>query len=75
MSLQRSRLIQLLLGHAVQELGGGPRDIATEALGSRQAAPLSLEWKDSAARRHANRLIRDSRALVNGGYLRLLHGK
>ena len=74
-SLQRSRLIQLLLAHDVQELGGGPREIATEALGSLQATLPSVEWKDSAARRHANRLIRDARALVNGGYLRLLRGK
>jgi hypothetical protein len=74
-SLQRSRLIQLLLAHDVQELGGGPREIASEALGSLQATLPSVEWKDSAARRHANRLIRDARALVNGGYLRLLCGK
>lgn len=73
--LQRSRLIQLLLAHDVQQLGGGPREIATEAIGSLQATLPSNEWKDSAARRHANRLIRDSRALVNGGYLSLLRGK
>jgi hypothetical protein len=74
-TLQRSRLIQLLLAHDAQELGGGPREIAMEALGSLQATLPSVEWKDSAARRHANRLIRDARALVNGGYLRLLRGK
>jgi hypothetical protein len=74
-SLQRARLIQLLLAHDVQELGGGPRDIAAEVIGSLQAALPSIEWKDSAARRHANRLIHDSLTLVNGGYLRLLRGK
>lgn len=74
-SLQRTRLIQLLLAHDVQELGGGPRDIAAEVIGSLQAALPSIEWKDSAARRHANRLIHDSLTLVNGGYLRLLRGK
>lgn len=74
-SMQRTRLIQLLLAHDVQEAGGGPRDVATEVIGSLQAALPSVEWKDSAARRHANRLIQDSLALVNGGYLRLLRGK
>ena len=73
-SLQRARLIQLLLAHDVQEAGGGPRDVAAEVIGSFQAALPSIEWKDSAARRHANRLIQDSVALVNGGYLRLLRG-
>ena len=73
--LQRSRLINLLLAHDVRELGGGPREVATEALGSIQATLPSVEWKDSAARRHANRLIQDAVALVNGDYLRLLRGK
>lgn len=74
-SLQRVRLTHLLLAHDIQELGGGPRDIAAELISSLQAALPSIEWKDSAARRHANRLIHDSLALVNGGYLRLLRGK
>jgi hypothetical protein len=73
--IQRARLIQLLLAHDIHEAGGGPRDVATAATGSLQAVLPSVEWKDSAARRMANRLIHDSLALVNGGYLRLLRGR
>ena len=74
-ALQRARLIQLLLAHNVQEVGGGPREVAVEVIGSLQAVLPSIEWKNSVARRHANRLIHNSLALVNGGYLRLLRGK
>jgi hypothetical protein len=72
---QRTRLVQLLHAFDVHEEGGGPREIASEVLASGQALLPSVEWKDSAARRHANRLIQESLALVNGGYLRLLSGK
>ena len=72
--IQRGRLIQLLQAYDIHQAGGGPRDIAAEVAGSLQASLPAIEWKDSAARRLANRLIRDSLALVNGGYLRLLRG-
>ena len=74
-SYQRARLIQLLHAFDVREEGGGPREVASEVLASGQASLPSIEWKDSAARRHANRLIQDALALVNGGYLSLLSGK
>jgi len=72
---QRTHLVLLLLAHDVHEAGGGPRDVATEVIRSMQAILPSTEWKDSAARRRANRLIHDALALVNGGYLRLLRGQ
>jgi hypothetical protein len=74
--LQRARLIQLLHAFDVRADGGGPRDIAVEVLrAQREAALPAIEWKSSAARRKANRLLRDAAALVNGGYLKLLRGK
>jgi len=72
---QRARLIQLLHAYDIHEAGGGPRDVSIEVACSKQAALPAIEWKDSAARRLANRLIHDAQALVNGGYLRLLRGK
>ena len=50
--LTAARLIQLLHAHDVQELGGGPREIAAEALGSLQATLPSVEWKDSSGASH-----------------------
>jgi|GEM_PF-608241 len=73
--LQKRRLIQLLHAFDVHDAGGGPRDVAAEVLGSEHALLRSVEWKDSATRRKAIRLIRDSIALVNRGYLKLLRGK
>ena len=73
--MQKARLIQLLHAFDLRAEGGKPRDVAIEVLGATVDAALpSIEWKSSAARRKANRLIRDSAALVNGGYLRLLRG-
>jgi hypothetical protein len=72
--LKRTRLIQLLHAFDVHEAGGGPRDVATEVLSSDQAQLPSVEWKDSHTRRKANRLIHDSIALVERGYLKLLRG-
>jgi hypothetical protein len=72
--MQKARLILMLHAHDVHEAGGGPRDVAAEVIGSAQAALPATEWKDSAARRQANRLIQDSIALVNRGYLKLLRG-
>lgn len=73
-SLQKTRLIQLLHAFDVCGAGGGPRDVAELVLDSKQAALPSVEWKDSAARRKAMRLIRDSIALVERNYLKLLGG-
>ena len=71
---KKRRLIQLLHAFDVRESGGGPRDVAAEVLASDHAQRRSTEWKDSHARRAANRLIYDSTALVDGGYLKLLRG-
>jgi hypothetical protein len=74
-SIQRTRLIQMLHAFDIHEDGGGPRDVAAEVLDSEQASLPSTEWKDSSTRRRAIRLIRDSIALVNHNYLKLLRGK
>jgi len=73
-SFQRGRLIQLLHAFDIHDAGGGPRDVAQEVLASDQARLPSVEWKDSHTRRKANRLIHDSIALVERGYLKLLRG-
>ena len=71
---QKRRLVQLLHAFDVHELGGGPRDVAEIILRSEHARFPSIEWKDSHARRAANRLIHDSMTLVERGYLKLLRG-
>jgi hypothetical protein len=73
-AFQKRRLIQLLHAFDVHDAGGGPRDVATEVLTSDRAQLPSVEWKDSHARRKANRLIHDSVALVERSYLKLLRG-
>jgi hypothetical protein len=73
-SIQKTRLIQMLHAFDVRSGGGGPRDIAAEVLDANDARLPAIEWKSSAARRKANRLIRDSLGLVRGGYLKLLRG-
>ncbi len=74
-SQHRARLIQLLHAYDIHRSGGGPREVAIDVLDSRQASLPSAEWKDSGARRKANRLIQESIALVNRGYLKLLRGE
>jgi hypothetical protein len=71
---QKRRLIELLHAFDIHDSGGGPRDVAAEVLTSDHAQLPSVEWKDSHARRKANRLIHDSIALVERGYLKLLRG-
>lgn len=73
-TMQRARLIRLLHAFDVHEAGGGARDVAEIVLRSDQANFPSVEWKDSHARRAANRLLHDSIALVQRGYLKLLRG-
>ena len=74
-SQQKARLVRLLHAFDIHAAGGGPRDVASQILDSRQARLPSIEWKDSQARRAANRLIHDATALVNRGYLKLLRGR
>lgn len=74
-SQQRTRLIQLLHAFDIHDGGGGARDVAAEVLQAGQASLPSTEWKDSAARRKALRLIKDSAELVKRGYLKILRGK
>lgn len=71
---RKRRLVELLHAFDVHDTGGGPRDVADLILHSAQARLPSVEWKDSHARRAATRLIHDSIALVERGYLKLLRG-
>jgi hypothetical protein len=71
---RKHRLVQFLHAFDVHDLGGGPRDVAEIVLRSDHAKYPSIEWKDSHARRAANRLIHDSIALVEQGYLKFLRG-
>jgi hypothetical protein len=72
---KKARLVRLLHAFDIHSAGGGPRDVAANVLASEQARLPSIEWKDSHARRAANRLIHDSIALVERGYLKLLRGR
>jgi hypothetical protein len=73
--LQKTRLVRLLHAFDIRDAGGGPREVASQVLGSDQARLPAIEWKDSHARRAANRLIHDALALVDHGYLKLLCGR
>jgi hypothetical protein len=71
---QRMRLILLLHALDFHLVGASPREIAAALVDPEAAALPAREWKSSALRRKANRLITDARALMNGGYRRLLRG-
>jgi len=73
--MQKTRLVRLLHAFDIRDAGGGPREVASDVLNSEQARLPAVEWKDSHARRAANRLIRDALALVERGYLKLLRGR
>ncbi|GBQ09934.1 MULTISPECIES: DUF2285 domain-containing protein [Acetobacteraceae] len=73
--LQRARQILLLLAFDIHEAGGTVRDIAIAANRSWQADLPAVEWRNTAARRHAERLLLDARNRVKGGYLDFLRGK
>ena len=72
--MRRSRLIQLLHALDFRLTGAGPREIAAALVDKDAAALPAIEWKSSAVRRKANRLIRDAQVLMNGGYRKLLRG-
>lgn len=71
---QRHHYVQLLQAADLYEAGGEPRDVATQVLRSDQAALPAIEFKDSAARKRADRLIKESIRLVSRGYLKILRG-
>jgi len=71
---QRHRYIQLLRAADVYEEGGRPRDVAAQILRSQQAELPAIEFKDSAARKQADRLIKQALTLVDRGYLKVLRG-
>lgn len=71
---RRTRLIQLLHALDFRLAGASPRDIAAALLDPEEADLPAVEWKSSATRRKANRLISDALALMKGGYRKLLRG-
>lgn len=72
--LQRRHYIQLLHAADVYEEGGEPRDVAARVLHSDQAALPAIEFKDTAARKRADRLIKEAAAMVSREYLTILRG-
>lgn len=72
--LQRHHFIQMLHAADLHQDGGEPRDVAAQILRSTQADLPAIEFKDSAARKRAARLIRQSVMMVNRGYLKILRG-
>jgi hypothetical protein len=72
--LRRRRLILLLHTLDFRLAGAGLRDITAALIDAREAMLPAIEWKSSAARRKASRLVQDSLALMHGGYRKLLRG-
>lgn len=71
---QRHHYVQLLQAADLYGEGGEPRDVAARVLRSEQAALPAIEFKDTAARKRADRLIKESITLVSRGYLKILQG-
>lgn len=71
---RRNRLIQLLHALDYRLAGVRPRGIASALLDAEAATLPAVEWKSSALRRKANRLIGDAVTLMRGGYRDLLRG-
>jgi hypothetical protein len=72
--MRRARLILLLHTLDYRLSGARPREIAAELLDADAAKLPAIEWKSSAVRRKANRLIQDALAMMKGGYRKLLRG-
>lgn len=70
-SAQRRRRLKLVLRALDADLAGvGYRDIALVLFGDR--VPRDAAWRTHALRSFTIRLVQDGRALMRGGYLRLL---
>ena len=70
-SAQRRRRLKLVLRALDADLAGvGYRDIALVLFGER--VPRDAAWRTHALRSFTIRLVQDGRALMRGGYLRLL---
>ncbi|MFG1374238.1 DUF2285 domain-containing protein [Xanthobacter oligotrophicus] len=72
---RRARLILLLHALDFRLRGAELRGIAAALIDPDHAALPAIEWKSSATRRKANRLVHDAVALMNHGYLKLLRGE
>lgn len=72
---RRARLILLLHALDFRLRGADLREIAAALIDPDHAALPAIEWKSSATRRKANRLVHDALALMNRGYLKLLRGE
>ena len=72
--VRRRHYIELLQAADLYDEGGEPRDVAARVLRSDQATLPAIEFKDSAARKRADRLIKEAVALVSRDYLKILRG-
>jgi len=71
---QRLLLIQRLHALDFHLAGASPREIAAALIDAEAANLRAVEWKDSAARTKAKRLVKKAEALMTGGYRKLLRG-
>lgn len=72
---RRARLRQMLAALDMHLAGASYRNIAA-ALGESEAAALpASEWKDSRGRSRIIRLVTGAKAMMNGGYRKLLGGR
>lgn len=72
--LQRRRLILMLRAIDGRRSGASYREIATVLLDPAVGALPARDWKSSAPHSRVFRLVTDARALIEGGYRRLLRG-
>jgi len=71
---RRLRMIQRLHALDFHLAGASPREIATALIDADAVKLRAVEWKDSAARTKAKRLVKEAQALMTGGYRKLLRG-
>lgn len=76
---QRHRFGMLLriLDYLADSGAAGPtvREIASEVVYNRANPSRATEWKTSSERRHTQRLVREARVMMQGGYVKLLQGR
>jgi len=69
---QRHRCVQMLRAWDANEAGVSRRQVASVLLNSSVLTMRAIDWKNAPERRRVNRLLAAARAMVDGGYLRLL---
>lgn len=66
-----------ILDYLADSGAAGPtvREIASEVVYNRANPSRATEWKTSSERRHTQRLVREARVMMQGGYVKLLQGR